>query len=127
MLEKLMADLGALRANKHSEVLSNAVSRSFSEIMDVNNIYVLSGDANWEKILRRCYAAERVRRKYGNDVKEWHCCIIESVSLRLCFDTQPLPGPLRQSTPVPLSEGFMHKLASAGFHSRPATRHSFIC
>jgi hypothetical protein len=39
MLEKLMADFGALRANKHVEALMNAVSRRFSEATDVNIIF----------------------------------------------------------------------------------------
>jgi hypothetical protein len=39
MLEKLMANLGALRANKHTEALMNAVSRRFSETTDVNIIF----------------------------------------------------------------------------------------
>jgi hypothetical protein len=54
MLEKLMANSGALRANKHRESLMNAVSRRFPETMDVNiTLYMLSGDANWEKTLQR--------------------------------------------------------------------------
>jgi hypothetical protein len=36
--EKLMANLGALRANKHAKVLMNAVSRRFSETTNVNII-----------------------------------------------------------------------------------------
>jgi hypothetical protein len=39
MLEKLMANLGALRANKHAEALMNAVSRRFSETTDLNIIF----------------------------------------------------------------------------------------
>jgi hypothetical protein len=39
MLEKLMANLGAVRANKHAEALMNAVSRRFSETMDLNIIF----------------------------------------------------------------------------------------
>jgi hypothetical protein len=39
MLEKLMADLGALRANKHAEALMNAVSRRFSETTDMNILF----------------------------------------------------------------------------------------
>jgi hypothetical protein len=39
MLEKLMANLGALRANKHAEALINAVSRRLSETTDVNIIF----------------------------------------------------------------------------------------
>jgi hypothetical protein len=39
MLEKLMANLGAVRANKHAEALMNAVPRRFSEIMDVNIVF----------------------------------------------------------------------------------------
>jgi hypothetical protein len=39
MLEKLMANLGLLRANKHAEALVNAVSRGFSETTDVNIIF----------------------------------------------------------------------------------------
>jgi hypothetical protein len=39
MLEKLMANLGALRANKHAETLMNAVSRRFAETTDVKIIF----------------------------------------------------------------------------------------
>jgi hypothetical protein len=39
MLEKLMANSGALRANKHAEALMNAVSRCFSETTNVNIIF----------------------------------------------------------------------------------------
>jgi hypothetical protein len=39
MLEKLMVNFGALRANKHAEALMNAVSRRFSETTDVNIIF----------------------------------------------------------------------------------------
>jgi hypothetical protein len=39
MLEKLMANLGALRAIKHAEALMNAVSRRCSETTDVNIIF----------------------------------------------------------------------------------------
>jgi hypothetical protein len=39
MLEKLMTNLGALRANKHAEALMNVVSRRFSETTDVNIIF----------------------------------------------------------------------------------------
>jgi hypothetical protein len=38
VLEKLIANLGTLRANKHAEALMNAVSRRFSEATDVNII-----------------------------------------------------------------------------------------
>jgi hypothetical protein len=40
MLEKLMANLGALRANKHAEAPMNAFLRGFSETMDVNIIFI---------------------------------------------------------------------------------------
>jgi hypothetical protein len=36
MLEKLMANFGALHANKHADALMNALSRRFSETTDVN-------------------------------------------------------------------------------------------
>jgi hypothetical protein len=39
MLEKLMVNFGALHANKHAEVLMNAVSRRFSETTDVTIIF----------------------------------------------------------------------------------------
>jgi hypothetical protein len=42
MLEKLMANFGALHANKHTEALMNAVSRRFSETTDVNIIFTCS-------------------------------------------------------------------------------------
>jgi hypothetical protein len=99
MLEKLMANLGALRANKHAEALMNAVSRRFSETPDVN-------------ITSACFLVTPIGKTYYS-----------AVSLRRCSDDQSLPGLLGQSAPVPLSEGFMHKLASADFHYRPATRH----
>jgi hypothetical protein len=38
-LEKLMANLGALGADKHAEALMNAVSTRFSETTDVNKIF----------------------------------------------------------------------------------------
>jgi hypothetical protein len=124
MLEKLMANLSALYANKHSEAFMNAVSTAlFRNNGCEHNSCMRSGDANWKKKLQRCYAITRVRRKHGNDVQEGRCYIIESVSLRRCSDDQSLPGLLGQSGPVPLSEGFVHILSSAGFHSRPETRH----
>jgi hypothetical protein len=39
MLDKLMANFGAVRANKHAEALMNAVSRRFSETTDANIIF----------------------------------------------------------------------------------------
>jgi hypothetical protein len=39
MLEKLMANLGVVRANKHAEALLNVVSRRFSETTNVNIIF----------------------------------------------------------------------------------------
>jgi hypothetical protein len=39
MLEKLMAHLGALHANKHAKALINSVSRRFSETTDVDIIF----------------------------------------------------------------------------------------
>jgi hypothetical protein len=77
--------------------------------------------------LTHCCATNQIRRKHGNDVEEGRCYIIESVPLRRCSDDQSLPGLLRQSAPVPLTEGFMHKLASAGLHGWPATQHRFMC
>jgi hypothetical protein len=43
MLEKLMANFGALHANKQAEALMNAVSKHFSETMDVNIIFTCFG------------------------------------------------------------------------------------
>jgi hypothetical protein len=94
MLEKLMANLGAPRANKHAEALMNAVSRRFSETTDVNIIFtcfLVTPIGKTYYILRRCHATKHVRRKYGNDVEEGRCYIIESVSLRRCSDDQSLP------------------------------------
>jgi hypothetical protein len=45
-------------------------------------------------------------------VEEGRCYIIESVSLRHYSDDQSLLGLLKQSVPVPLSEGFMHNLCT---------------
>jgi hypothetical protein len=42
ILEKLIANLGLLRVNKHAEALMNAVSRRFSETTDVNIILTCS-------------------------------------------------------------------------------------
>jgi hypothetical protein len=39
MLEKPMADLGAVHVNKYAEALMNAISRRFSEATDVNIIF----------------------------------------------------------------------------------------
>jgi hypothetical protein len=39
MLEKLMANFGALHVNKHAEAIMNAVSRRCSETMNVNIIF----------------------------------------------------------------------------------------
>jgi hypothetical protein len=39
MLKKLIANLGAVRANKHAEALMNAVARRFSGTTDVNIIF----------------------------------------------------------------------------------------
>jgi hypothetical protein len=39
MLDKLMANLGAVHANKHAKALMNAVSRRFSETTDMNIIF----------------------------------------------------------------------------------------
>jgi hypothetical protein len=54
MLEKLMANLGALHANKHAEALMNAVSRHFSETTDVNIIFPCFLVT---PIGKRCYSA----------------------------------------------------------------------
>jgi hypothetical protein len=124
MLEKLMDNLGALRANKYTEALMNAASRPFSETTNVNIIltcFPVTPIA--EETLQRCSANKRVRRRHGNHVEEGRCYIIESVSLQRYSDDQSLPGLPRQSAPVRLSEGLMHKLASATFHNRAPTRH----
>jgi hypothetical protein len=39
MLEQLMANFGAVHANKHAETLRNAMSRRFSQTMDVNIVF----------------------------------------------------------------------------------------
>jgi hypothetical protein len=56
MLEKLMANLGAVRANKHSEAFMNAVSRGLSETMDVNIIFT-------------CFLVTPIRKTYYNAVR----------------------------------------------------------
>jgi hypothetical protein len=50
-----MANLGAVRANKHAEALMNAVSRQFLEIMDVNIIFT-------------CFLATPIWKRYYNAV-----------------------------------------------------------
>jgi hypothetical protein len=42
MLEKLMANSGALHANKYAEAFANAVSRCLSETTDMNMIFTCS-------------------------------------------------------------------------------------
>jgi hypothetical protein len=54
MLEKLMANFGALHANKHAEALMNAVSRRCSETMNVNIIFTCLLVTS---IGKRCYSA----------------------------------------------------------------------
>jgi hypothetical protein len=55
MLEKLMANFGALHANKHAEALMNVVSRRFSETMDVNIIFT-------------CFLVTPIRKRYSSAV-----------------------------------------------------------
>jgi hypothetical protein len=55
MLEKLRANFGALRANNHVEPLMNAVSRRFSDTMDVNIIFT-------------CFLVTPVRKTYYSAV-----------------------------------------------------------
>jgi hypothetical protein len=55
MLEKLMADFGALHANKHVEDLMNAVSRRFSETMD-------------ETIMFTCFLVTPIGKRYYSAV-----------------------------------------------------------
>jgi hypothetical protein len=57
MLEKLMAHLGALRANKHAEALINAVSRRFSETTEVN-------------IMVTCFLVTPIGKRYYSDVTQ---------------------------------------------------------
>jgi hypothetical protein len=55
MLEKLMAHLGALCANKHAEALMNAVSRRSSETTDMN-------------IIVTCFLATPIGKRYYSAV-----------------------------------------------------------
>jgi hypothetical protein len=55
MLEKLMANLGVVRANKHAQALMNAVSKRFSETMDVNIIFT-------------CFLVMPIRERYYNTI-----------------------------------------------------------
>jgi hypothetical protein len=55
MLEKLMANLGAVRANKHAEAFMNAISRRFSEITDMNIIFT-------------CFLVTLIGKTYGSAV-----------------------------------------------------------
>jgi hypothetical protein len=55
MLEKLMANFGAVRADKHAKALMNAVSRRFSEITDVNIIFT-------------CFLVTPIGKRYYNAV-----------------------------------------------------------
>jgi hypothetical protein len=57
MLEKLMANLGALHANKHAEALMNAVSRRFSETTDMNIIFT-------------CFPVAPIRKRYYSAVTQ---------------------------------------------------------
>jgi hypothetical protein len=55
MLDKLMAHLGAARANKRTETLMNAVSRRFSETTDMNIIFT-------------CFLVTPIRKTYYSAV-----------------------------------------------------------
>jgi hypothetical protein len=57
MLEKLMANLGALRANKHAEAIINAVSRRFSETTDMNIIFT-------------CFLVTQIGKRYYSAVTQ---------------------------------------------------------
>jgi hypothetical protein len=57
VLEKVIANLGARRANKHAEALINAVSRRFSEITDVNIIFT-------------CFLVTPIGKRYHSAVKQ---------------------------------------------------------
>jgi hypothetical protein len=55
VLEKLMANIGAVRANEHAQALMNAVSRPFAETADVN-------------ILFTCFLVTSIGKTYYNAV-----------------------------------------------------------
>jgi hypothetical protein len=83
MVQKLMANLGPVLANRHAETLMNVGSQRFSRTTDLN---MFSGDARWEKILRRRFATRRIRCKHGSNVEPWSCHIGHRVVLRRCPD-----------------------------------------
>jgi hypothetical protein len=55
MLQKLLANLGSLRANKHAETLMKAASECFSRTTDLNTIFT-------------CFLLTPDRKKYYSDV-----------------------------------------------------------
>jgi hypothetical protein len=57
LLEELMANLGAVRANKHTEALKNAVSRRFSETVNVNITFT-------------CFLMTPIRKRYYSAVTQ---------------------------------------------------------
>jgi hypothetical protein len=90
LLEKLMADLSALRANKHSEAIMNAVSRRFSETTDVNIIFTCFlvtpiGKTYYSAITRPSEFAASMETTWKNGVvtlsKVFHHDVAQMISL----------------------------------------------
>jgi hypothetical protein len=90
MLEKLMANFGALHANKHAEAFMNAVSRRFSETTDVNIIFTCLlvtpiGQRYYSVVTRSSEFAASMETMWKNGVvtvsKAFHCDAAHIISL----------------------------------------------
>jgi hypothetical protein len=90
MLEKLMANSGALRANKHTEALMNAVSRRFSETTDMNIIFTCFlvtpiGKTYYSAVTRPSEFAASMETMWKNGVvtlsKAFHYDVAQMISL----------------------------------------------
>jgi hypothetical protein len=90
MLEKLMANLGAVRADKHAESLMNAVSRRFSETTDVNVLFTCFlvrpiGKTYHNTVGRPSEFAASMETMWKNGVvtlsKAFHCDVAQMINL----------------------------------------------
>jgi hypothetical protein len=90
MLEKLMANLGGLRANKHAEAFMSAVSRRFSETMYVNIIFTCFlvtpiGKTSLSAGTRPSEFAASMETMWKKGVitlsKSFHCDVAQMISL----------------------------------------------
>jgi hypothetical protein len=89
-LRKLMANLGAVRANKHAEALVNAVSRRFSETTNVNIIFTCFlvtpiGKTHYSAVARPSEFAASMETMWKKSVitlsKSFHYKVAQMISL----------------------------------------------